>query len=227
MGGEFRESAWALSDSLADDEAFAALEARPMHETSSRLLRALTVEVNSNAVQVAGAELKQRGGFRYLGTAKERIRGVLYRPSAGDTFVDAHETTYVIVKPRRQLLPLSRYYIITIFDGSCLETVSRTESVPSEGPLLIRTGHDDLERDVAEHLSAVRERAIRGQKVIPVRNLDDVARLKRFYYSHVISPTLAGDCLEAGKYERELLKLALVALAVIGAIVWWAVKRFS
>ena len=224
-----RQSVWTLSDALADNQALVKLEARPMRALNARAHAMFRVALDAAAKRKVGRELLA-AGFRRLGTSFEHTtewRGL--RPY--ETFVDADHTTYAIVRRhvslRSLIFGLSRYFIVTtLADGTYIETVSRRQPVfASEGRYVVRAGHDDLARDVAEHMAYVRERVMREGKIIPVRTLADVARLKRLYVGHVISESTADAIIHARDNEREMSKAVAFVLLLIFGIAIWLVRR--
>ena len=223
--GDFRTSAWQLRDALAGDGALAELEQRPISAANARTLEKFRVAADPKATRKVGAELLD-AGFRYVGTAREWIEGSLYKPTT-DTFIDADDTTYVVVRRSRPLIPLSRFYIVTYLeDGSCIETVSTTKpELLSEPRVLIRNGPADLARAVAEHLAYVRERALAGAKILPVRTLDDVVRLKKLHVSHVITEASAQMYLDVPDNERMMLKAAGGVLLLLLGFVYLLLRR--
>lgn len=214
---DYRISAWSLRDALADDDRLAELEARPTGKENRAALDAARFTHDPHAKRATGQALVD-AGFRYLGTKSESAS--YRRASVNDVFVDPDETTYVVLRRRRTLLPLSAYYILTYFaDGTCLETVARTTPIiPSEGVHVVRPGHaNDVLRDVEEHLAAVRERAEAGARILPVRDLDTVDRLAKYFYAQIASPRVASSIANARNNER---KLAVFALSTIGLAVY-------
>ncbi len=223
--GDFRTSAWQLEDALAHDNALAELEQRPIPATNARALEKLHVAADPKATRKVGGELLD-AGFRYVGTSREWIEGSLYRPTA-DTFIDADDTTYVLVRRGRPLIPLSRFYILTYLeDGSCIETVSTTKPELLQEPrVLVRNGPADLARAVAEHLAYVRERALAGTKLLPVRTLDDVVRLKKLHVGHVLTEASAQLYLDVPDGERMIMKAAGGALLILLGFVYLLLQR--
>lgn len=220
----FRQSAWSLSDALTDEQALADLEARPTSKIHARARDAFIVERDATPKRKVGNELLG-AGFVYVGTTLERTtdwRGL--QPS--DTFVDADRTTFATVRRslsfRTQILGLSRYFLVTLLaDGTCIETVGRRKPiVASENQYVVRAGHDDLARDVAEHMTYVRERAMQGDKIVPVRTLDDVVQIKRLYVSHVIPKSTADTILHLRDNERWMSKGIAYALLALAAIAY-------
>jgi hypothetical protein len=216
------------TDILAGDAALERLEGCHVHPDNARALAVFEVEVNAEAERTVGGELLEEG-FRYVGSSRERVKGSLTTSDADltDAFLDAGDTTFVVVRRSRSTLPLSRYYFVTVFDdGSCIETVSQTTPRQrSELRLTVRGGHDDLVRDAREHLAAVRGHAASGRKVLPLRSLADVARIKRFYVGHVISPHTASTVASIRTMQLKILALAVGGVLFIAYQIWRALRR--
>ena len=214
---DYRSSAWSLRDALAADDALDRLEARPIAAENRAAIAAARFAIDARAKRRTGDALVARG-FRHLGTKRESAS---YKPaSVLDVFVDRDETTYVTIRRRPTLLPLSKHYVLTYFDdGSCIETVARADPLyRSDGPLTVRAGCGDLIGDVERHLAAVRERARTGARIVRVRDLGMVLRLARYFVTHVCSTYVAACIADCRRSERQLAGIAL-ALATIAAIV--------
>jgi len=214
---DYRSSAWSLRDALAPDDALDRLEARPIAAENRAAIAAARFAIDARAKRRTGDALVARG-FRHLGTKRESAS---YKPaSLLDVFVDPDETTYVTIRRRPTLLPLSKHYVLTYFDdGSCVETVERAEPLyGSAGPLTMRGGSGDLVEDVERHLAVVRERARAGARIVRVRDLATVLRLARYYVTHVCSAYVAACIADTRRSERQLAGIAL-AVATIAAII--------
>jgi hypothetical protein len=210
-----------LRDSLASDAVLSELEARPMHATNAATLALFEVACDPSASRKRGAALLD-AGYRYLGTTTEGTTARAGKPY--DTFIDADDTTYVIVRRHFSPLLLSRYFFITILDdGTCIETFSAEPTVAGEHgkALVARSGHADLLRDAAEHMAHVRKRVERDRKVIPVRTLDDIKRIKRLYISHVSSAETALYVARRRSNANEMARAAAMLLVVLVGL-WFA-----
>lgn len=219
---DYRTSSWSLREALASDDALARLEARPVKPTGQDALAALRIVVDSTTPRRTGDELLARG-CRHLG-AKHESAGFRPKPSL-DVFVDADETTYITIRSKPSLMGLSRYYILTYFDdGTCIETVARHNPLtPSSERHICRGGHDDdVVLDLSEHLEFVREHVReRGVRIVPVRDLDTVNRLAKYFYGHVASAEIASNV--AAMKQREI-SIALMALCML-LMIAWAIAR--
>jgi hypothetical protein len=213
-----------MNDAHAADSVLARLEAERMHPHNTRALAIFDVTNDANAKRTTGDGLLD-AGFRYLGTSMEHPKGGT--GDLCDAFIDADDTTYVVVRRSRTVLPLSRYYIVTTFDDStCVESVSqKNPTQPTEPRLTMRGGTNDVVRDAKDHLAFVRERVARGAKVIPLRNLDDIARIKRFYISHVISPQQATMIANVSSTKLKAMILSVGTLLFIAYQIWRWLRR--
>lgn len=217
---DYRSSAWSLRDALAEGS-LAKLVATPVRERNAAALAAARFTIDASATRRVGEELLalEAPSFRYLGTKGESASYGPIQPN--DVFVDEDATTYVVVRRKRSFIGLSRYYILTYFaDGTCLETVSRPKPILESGTRLIaRGGTEDLVDDVKSHLAAVRKRALDGKTIVPVRTLDDVLALARYFVSHVCDESVAAAVAETRSNELRIVSFLVGAAAVISAII--------
>ena len=216
---DYRDPTWSLSHALADDDVLQTLAKRPMQEENARALASASSKLDTSASRKSGDELVA-AGFSYLGT-RTALPSLL--PTVVDVFIDRDSSTYVTIRRRRTLMPLSRFYIMTHFDdGTCLETVARENPiVPSGGGLTERGGHDDLARDVADHFDAVRERVGKGARILPVRDLQGVDALSRFFISHVITRELANTIANR---RRTQINIVIMFVAIFVMLIYAIVR---